>query len=307
MAQRPVILSQSPVPHRTQQRCADAQWFIVSANHRTCECAETITCHPYNPRVTRTLLVFLHAESACAALDAAAAQIDFRVEHGAAPSADPIDFLVARQPALIVVDMRGNPQWRPFIIAVKTTPATRKIPILAIVGDDDAALMASARQAGADAVVTLPALLADPAGLIAKYAKADDRAELLRQSQLPLPEMAQHAIEQFNQREFFEQHETFEHLWRQEMGPVRQMYQGILQVGVAYLQIQRGNYAGARKLFQRAWQYLSVLPDVCQGVDIAQFKMDTRAAQDELEKLGSDRINAFPEVLFKPVLMASPA
>ena len=178
------------------------------------------------------------------------------------------------------------------------------MPILVIAPKDDVTLAASANSAGADAVVTLPAFMADPAGIIRQHARANDSAELLRQSRLPLSELARHAIAQFNAREFFEQHESFEHLWRQEPGPIRQMYQGILQVGVAYLQIQRGNYAGARKIFQRAWQYLNVLPDVCQGVDIAQLRADARTAQAELEKLGPARIAESPVALFKPVRYA---
>lgn len=220
--------------------------------------------------------------------------------------ADPVDFLVARQPALIVLDLTVD-AWRRFVLAAKSNPATRKLPILAIAPAHDSALMMAAKQAGCDVVIAASAFAEDAAGAINKHAHNDDSEELLRQAQLPLPEMAQRAIEQFNQREFFEQHETFEHLWRQEQGPVRQMYQGMLQVGVAYLQIQRGNYAGARKLFQRAWQYLNVLPDACQGVDIAQFKADARAAQGELEKLGPARIADFPDALFKPVRFANPS
>lgn len=254
--------------------------------------------------MTRALLAFLHDKSVRAVLDAAASALDFHVQYGAAPPADPIDFLVALQPVLIVLDANDPPSWRPFILSAKTSPATRKMPILVIAPKDDVTLAASANSAGADAVVTLPAFMADPAGIIRQHARADDSAELLRQSRLPLSELARHAIAQFNAREFFEQHESFEHLWRQEPGPIRQMYQGILQVGVAYLQIQRGNYAGARKIFQRAWQYLNVLPDVCQGVDIAQLRADARTAQAELEKLGPARIAEFPVALFKPVRYA---
>ena len=75
--------------------------------------------------------------------------------------------------------------------------------------------------------------------------------------------------QQFNAGEYFEQHVSFEHAWRAEPGPVRQLYQGLLLIGVAFLQIQRRNEAGARKTFQRARQYLVALPDVCQGVDVA--------------------------------------
>jgi hypothetical protein len=139
--------------------------------------------------------------------------------------------------------------------------------------------------------------------MILKHAKLDESEELLRQSKEPLPELAKKAIEQFNQGEFWEQHETFEAAWRAEPGPIRQLYQGILQVGVAYYQIQRQNYDGARKLFQRAWQYLNVLPDVSQGVDIAQLKRDAQAAQAEMKRLGPERIGEFDPGLFKPIKM----
>jgi predicted metal-dependent hydrolase len=257
--------------------------------------------------MTKTLLAIVQDVPARVALDAAAAQLGYHVEHRDTAAAEPTDLLVALQPWLIVLDLQGNPQWQQFIINAKTSPATRKMPLLVIAPDGDAGSMESAKKAGANAVVTLSAFLADIAGAITKHARVDESAELLRQAQLPLPEMAKQAIEQFNRREFWEQHETFEHVWKDEPGPVRQMYQGILQVGVAYLQIQRKNYIGARKLFQRAWQYLNVLPDVCQGVDIAQLKTDTQAALTELERLGPEGIVEFPDAMFKPVRYAEPA
>ncbi len=235
-------------------------------------------------------------ESACARLGYAIAFVrPIEVE-------DVVAYLVAKQPWLILIELvEAVPNWRSIIIEAKTSPATRKIPILAIGDEAQEDVWLAARKAGCDAVISHQSFLADVAGTIAKYAKPDDSAELLRQAQLPLPELAHTAIEQFNQHEFWEQHETFETAWRAEVGPVRQMYQGILQIGVAYLQIQRKNFLGARKLFQRAWQYLNVLPDVCQGVNIAQLRADAQAAQAELERLGPERIGEFDAVLFKPV------
>ena len=212
------------------------------------------------------------------------------------------DCLVAQQPWLVLVEMNPTFDWLSVVTIAKTSPATRKMPIVAI-GDVSDAEAQRARKAGCEAVVPMSEFVANAASFIQQHAKADDSAELARQASLPLPQLAHTAIEQFNQKEFFEQHENFETLWRAEPGPVRQMYQGILQVGVAYLQIQRKNYTGARRLFQRAWQYLNVLPDVCQGVDIAQLKDDARTAQTELERLGPQRIGEFSPVLFKPVQM----
>lgn len=217
---------------------------------------------------------------------------------------DAVAFLAALQPALIIIGLNAPPNdWERFVLAAKTSPATRKIPILAL-GPATAELLQRAQLVGADAVVNEVAAVPALAAQFERHARPDDSGALAAAAREPLPELARAAIAQFNAGEFFEQHETFETLWRAEPGPIRQLYQGILQVGVAYLQIQRGHYDGARKIFQRAWQYLAVLPDVCRGIDIARLRADAQAAQAELERLGPERIAEFPAALLRPLTMA---
>ena len=245
------------------------------------------------------LAAFADAPEIRALIEDAAGALDAEVQFISA-GADVIAVLVAKQPQLILVHLAAM-DWRYVVLALKTNPATRKLPVLAFGPANDAALLEQAQQAGCDEVIDEAIFTNEVMGRIRSAVRIENRAELLRQAQLPLPHLAAEAIEKFNQREFFEQHELFEALWRAEAGPVRQMYQGLLQVGVAYLQIQRKNYAGARKLFQRAKQYLNVLPDVCQTVDIRQFKQDAAAAEAELERLGPDRIGEFAPVFFQPI------
>ena len=52
----------------------------------------------------------------------------------------------------------------------------------------------------------------------------------------------------FNRGEFFECHEVLEDLWREEDAPVRALYQGVIQIGVALHHLRRGNWRGAVKL-----------------------------------------------------------
>ena len=223
----------------------------------------------------------------------------------AMPVADVVDYLVIHQPRLIVVDLNVRSlDWQRWVRDTKTSPATRRIPVLAFGSHLDKAVLDRARQLGCDAVVSNGAFRADPAGQIRAHARADDAAELRRQCDAPLPELVRKGIHEFNERQFFEQHETLETAWRAELGPARQLYQGILQVGVAYLHIQRRNYTGARKMFQRAWQYLTALPDICQDVDVAQLRADARAAQAELERLGPERISDFDPVFFRRIRVA---
>lgn len=212
------------------------------------------------------------------------------------PGADIVARLVDLGPALLVIGLDANPPaWDRRVTAVKTNPATRRIPILGV-GPDEVA--ERARAAGCDAVITAEDFLVDPRRFLAAHARIDDGAELARQAALPLPETARLAITQFNAGEYFEQHESFEHVWRAEPGPVRQLYQGLLLIGVAFLQIQRRNEAGARKTFQRARQYLVALPDVCQSVDVARFRADAEAARRELERLGPEHIDQFDPAFF---------
>ena len=52
----------------------------------------------------------------------------------------------------------------------------------------------------------------------------------------------------FNKKKFFEAHEELEDAWRDETGEIRNLYQGILQVAVAYLHVTRRNFNGAVKV-----------------------------------------------------------
>ena len=83
-----------------------------------------------------------------------------------------------------------------------------------------------------------------------------------------LPRMASYGLELFNRGEYFEAHEELEMAWRDETGPVRELYRGILQIAVAYLHIQRGNYRGAVKMFFRSRTWLDPFPDTCRGIDL---------------------------------------
>ncbi len=125
--------------------------------------------------------------------------------------------------------------------------------------------------------------------------------ELARQSQLPPSEILLKGIHEFNAGAYFEQHETLETAWRAEHGPVRNLYQGILQIGVAYYQIQRSNFTGAMKMFECAAQYLDMLPPICQGVNVAELRANAARARAELERLGPGRIGDFNQVLFRPI------
>ena len=117
----------------------------------------------------------------------------------------------------------------------------------------------------------------------------------------PLPPAALAGIRLFNAGEYFEAHEELEAAWRAEPRPIRNLYQGVLQVAVAYLHITRDNYEGAVKVYGRALKWLDKVPDICQGVDVVQLKQDAEEVFAEVHRLGPERLAAFDRSLFKPI------
>ncbi len=117
----------------------------------------------------------------------------------------------------------------------------------------------------------------------------------------PLPPEGVQAIDLFNAGEYYRQHDLFEALWRAEPGPVRDLYQGVLQVGVAYYQITRGNRRGALKMLRRSARLLAHLPNVCRGIDVQQLREDSARVHAALEALPPGEIDSFDRSLLKPV------
>jgi hypothetical protein len=119
-----------------------------------------------------------------------------------------------------------------------------------------------------------------------------------------LPPAVIEGIRLFNDGRYFEAHEELETAWKEESGPVRDLYRGILQVAVGYLHIQRGNYTGARKMFIRCRRWLVLFPDQCRGVDLGQLKHDFTIVEETLKRLGPEHIGDLDPALLKPVRFA---
>jgi hypothetical protein len=105
----------------------------------------------------------------------------------------------------------------------------------------------------------------------------------------------------FNRGDFFEAHEHLENAWRAEPGPARDVYRGILQIGLAYYHILRGNFRGAVKMFQRSKPWLSPYPTIFRGIDVARLRQDACMAEDELLQLGADRLHSYRKSLIRPI------
>lgn len=105
----------------------------------------------------------------------------------------------------------------------------------------------------------------------------------------------------FNAGEYFEAHEALELAWRQERGSIRELYRGILQVGVAYHHILNNNYQGAYKMFRRCRPWLAPFPDRCGGINVEKLRRDSQAVEAELVRLGAKRLAYLNRALLRPV------
>ncbi len=88
------------------------------------------------------------------------------------------------------------------------------------------------------------------------------------------PQELLRGVGQFNERAYFEAHETLETLWNAEPDPIRVLYKGVLQVGVGCYHLLGGNYRGATLKLQTGADYLSVFAPRCLGVEVAALIAD---------------------------------
>jgi uncharacterized protein len=104
------------------------------------------------------------------------------------------------------------------------------------------------------------------------------------------PPLLLEGIAQFNAGEYWECHETLEIIWRVEPDHIRYLYQGILQVGVGFHHLRRGNWRGAVNKLHGGLAYLEPSAPTCMGVDVAGLRAEAGDLLAQLETLGPGRI-----------------
>ncbi len=116
----------------------------------------------------------------------------------------------------------------------------------------------------------------------------------------PTPAMRR-AFAQFNRGEYWAQHETLEEVWRAETDPtIRNFYKGILQIGVGFYHLRKGNYNGVVKVLARGVNYLKPYAPTCCGVDVRRLIDEASAVYWQIRDQGKierdDLTMALPQV-----------
>lgn len=208
-------------------------------------------------------------------------------------------------PVLALVDLATEGDWAHAITRCKIRPHTSQTPIIAFGSHVDVETLRSARRAGADHAWARSKLVEELPQVVERHLHPP--ITYPEGWDAPLSELARRGVEELNAGEYFEQHESLEQAWMAETRPIREMYQGILQVGVAFLQIQRDNWAGAIKMFRRGLPRLRTLPPICQGIDIADFRASAEQIHWELTKLGPEGLKTFDQSRFPQLKLVEPS
>jgi uncharacterized protein len=119
--------------------------------------------------------------------------------------------------------------------------------------------------------------------------------------------MALEGINLFNRKEYWHAHEALEKAWLEEPGLLRDLYRGILQIGVVYLHIQRANYRGAMKVYHRSRRWLDPFPNTCLGIYLEELRADLEVVMAEARRLGPESLERFNQSLLKEIRFTLPS
>ncbi len=204
-------------------------------------------------------------------------------------------------PVLVLVELGagGQGNWRQVVQHVRKQ--TRGIPIVAFGSHVDVDAREAAREAGCDHVWSKSRFVDELPTLVERYTTpsvdtpgcADEPNDLVRLG-----------VALFNQGRYYEAHDALEEAWFADKRPCRDLYQGLLQLGIALHHIEQDNYRGADKMLLRATSKFQKLPTQCQGMDVVRLLDHSRTLRQTLLSLGPDQLDQFPRQLF-PLLASN--
>ena len=224
------------------------------------------------------------------------------------PDAAFIRWLAASRPGLLLFDTGSSViPWAHWIQLTKTSAATRRIPVIAFGPHVEEENLDKARRAGAEVVVTRGQLQRSLGALIQEWFDPVGQASLAEACAGELSSLAVEGVHSHNAGHFFEAHEHLEHAWMEADEDEGFLYRALLQLTVAHLHLERGNLAGAVKMFMRIHRWLDPLPDHCRGIDLEQLREQTEALRRHVFEYMDSRIQvSLPEELFPIKIKISP-
>jgi predicted metal-dependent hydrolase len=100
------------------------------------------------------------------------------------------------------------------------------------------------------------------------------------------------AVSSFNAADWYTCHDGFEALWHETQGPMRPVLQGLLQIAVAELHLERGNRRGAMVLMGEGLGRLRGCGEVAMGLALEPLRASALRRLQALQ--ADDEVAALP-------------
>lgn len=215
------------------------------------------------------------------------------------PDAILIQTLVEERPAMILVDTSSQSiPWQRWIQVIKSSAATRRIPIVAFGPHVDKKTLQAASDAGSDHVVSRGKIQKSFLQIIEEWAQVPDQERIHSDCQEQISTEALDGLKLLNQGEYFQAHEHLETAWKESQA---HLMRALVQVSVIYLHVVRANYRGALKMLLRVRQWLDPLPAECQGIDVVALRDDLAQLHSRIMEVGPEGINEIGAEHLKPI------
>jgi len=109
-----------------------------------------------------------------------------------------------------------------------------------------------------------------------------------------------HGVAQFNAREFYACHDTFESLWMAADTSERQFYQGLLQIAVGCYHLGNENWRGAAILLGEGCGRLEAYLPQWEAIDVEQLLDDSAELLAAVQAAGPEGVSALVRQLDRP-------
>ena len=104
-------------------------------------------------------------------------------------------------------------------------------------------------------------------------------------------------IEQFNQEEFYDCHDTLEAIWMDAIATEKNFYQGILQIVVACYHLGNYNWRGAVTLLGEGVRRLSYFQPSHSDIDVSALVSQSYQLLQQLQQIEPEQVKVFVENL----------
>jgi uncharacterized protein len=114
----------------------------------------------------------------------------------------------------------------------------------------------------------------------------------------------------WDEERYFEAHECLESVWHASPEDDQEFWQGVIQIAVAGVHIQRANPTGALTLLDRAHGRLEPYPDEHRGIDVEAARRTCRRLTEQIQRDGIDAAGSpgpFPSAAGGPWFTPDPA